>query len=59
MIRLFNIFSVRAAMARRTHVPSIDVPDDPEDLDSPDSIEVGTLTIEDSEVKSTQKGYHL
>ncbi|XP_013107664.1 sorting nexin-20 isoform X1 [Stomoxys calcitrans] len=46
---------MRAAMARRTHVSSIDVPDNPEDLDSPDSIEVGTLTIQDAETKSNQK----
>ncbi|XP_011295681.2 sorting nexin-21 isoform X1 [Musca domestica] len=46
---------MRAAMARRTMVSSIDVPDNPEDLDSPDSIEVGTLTIQDSEAKMPQK----
>lgn len=54
-LKLIN-FAVRAAMARRTMVSSIDVPDNPEDLDSPDSIEVGTLTIQDSEAKMPQKG---
>lgn len=43
-------------MARRTQVSSLDVPDNPEDLDSPEEIEAGPLTIKMAEEKSNKKG---
>ncbi|XP_023298209.2 sorting nexin-21 isoform X4 [Lucilia cuprina] len=46
---------MRAAMTRRTQVSSLDVPDNPEDLDSPEEIEAGSLTIKTSESESTPK----
>ena len=42
-------------MARRTKVSSIDVPDNPDDLDSADELEAGHLTIKTTET-SLQKG---
>lgn len=43
-------------MTRRSQVSSLDVPDNPDDLDSPEEIEPGSLTIKASDTKSTQKG---
>uniref|UniRef100_A0A1A9V5A8 PX domain-containing protein n=1 Tax=Glossina austeni TaxID=7395 RepID=A0A1A9V5A8_GLOAU len=40
---------IRAAMIRRSRISSCELPDDPEDLDSPEAIEAGCLTIENDE----------
>lgn len=48
--------AVRAAMIRRSRISSCELPDDPEDLDSPEAIEAGSLTIENDESKPVQNG---
>uniref|UniRef100_A0A1B0AIQ3 EF-hand domain-containing protein n=1 Tax=Glossina pallidipes TaxID=7398 RepID=A0A1B0AIQ3_GLOPL len=39
---------------RRPRVSSCELPDDPEDIDSPEAIKAGSLTIENDESKSVQ-----
>uniref|UniRef100_A0A1B0FQX7 PX domain-containing protein n=1 Tax=Glossina morsitans morsitans TaxID=37546 RepID=A0A1B0FQX7_GLOMM len=41
-------------MIRRSRISSCELPDDPEDLDSPEAIEAGSLTIENDESKPVQ-----
>uniref|UniRef100_A0A1A9ZQJ8 Uncharacterized protein n=1 Tax=Glossina pallidipes TaxID=7398 RepID=A0A1A9ZQJ8_GLOPL len=36
---------VRAALIRRSRISSFELPDDPEDLDSPEAIEAGSVSI--------------
>lgn len=46
---------MRAAMARRTQVHSVDISDNTEELDSPITIESGSLAIKDDSTKEPQK----
>ncbi|XP_053958716.1 sorting nexin-20 isoform X1 [Anastrepha ludens] len=46
---------MRAAMARRTQVHSVDTPDNTEELESPETIESGSLAIQDVSSKAAQK----
>ncbi|XP_054743127.1 sorting nexin-20 isoform X2 [Anastrepha obliqua] len=46
---------MRAAMARRTQVHSVDTPDNTEELESPETIESGSLAIQDVSSKTAQK----
>lgn len=43
-------------MARRSQVSSLDDQDNPEDLDCPEGIEAGTLTIRDTETQPEKIG---
>ena len=50
------VSKVRAAMARRTQVHSVEITDNTEELESPITIETGSLAIKDDSNKEPQKG---